>query len=227
MNATPVLIVEDDPDIAELLEYTFSANGFTPERHSDGEKALAALQKRRHSLAVLDVMLPGMDGFSLLKAIRRDARLAATSVIMLTARGEEMDRVIGLELGADDYVVKPFSSRELMLRAKALLGRARAAPEETVYRSGQLMVDTLAHKAQLGDEVLDLTATEFKLLAELLRAKGQALSRDQLLERVWGYSFDGYARTVDTHMRRLRQKLGSTAPVVETLRGVGYRFKDE
>lgn len=228
MDATAVLLVEDDPDIAELLQYAFSGNGFAAEHHESGEGALQALQARRHPLVILDIMLPGMDGISVLKAIRRDPALAGTAIIMLTARGEEVDRVVGLELGADDYVVKPFSTRELVLRAKALLTRARPAGQdmESVLRAGSLSVDASSYRALMGEEELPLTATEFKLLTELLRHKGQALSRERLLETVWGYSFDGYARTVDTHVRRLRRKLGPAADHIETLRGIGYRFTE-
>ncbi len=225
MNTTAALIVEDDPDIAKLLEYAFASNGFTPERRANGEDALRSLRQKRHPLVILDIMLPGMDGIAVLKEIRRDPQLAATAVIMLTAKGEEMDRVVGLELGADDYVVKPFSSRELVLRAKGLLSRGRAPQDEQFLRAGNLLLDTAAHRVTVDGAEVSLTATEFKLLAELLRHKGLALSRDRLLESVWDYAFDGYARTVDTHMRRLRQKLGDAANSIETLRGVGYRFK--
>ncbi len=226
MNATAVLIIEDDPDIAKLLEYAFASAGFAPECRGSGEEGLRVLRLRRHALVILDIMLPGMDGIAVLKEIRRDAQLGATPVIMLTAKGEEVDRVVGLELGADDYVVKPFSGRELILRAKGLLLRGRAPHEEQVLRGGALLLDDAAHRVTADGAELSLTATEFKLLAELLRHKGQVLSRDRLLESVWGYSFEGYARTVDTHMRRLRQKLGDAAEGIETLRGVGYRFKE-
>ena len=234
MDTTSVLFVEDDPDIAELLRYAFYASGFSPEHHTNGEEALQALDVHHHPLVILDIMLPGMDGIEVLKTIRQNPRLTSTAVILLTARGEEIDRVVGLELGADDYVVKPFSTRELVLRAKALLARPRVQPEElrrahtqeNVLRSGQLAVDPLSHRVFLGDDELALTATEFKLITEFLRNKGLVLSREKLLENVWGYSFEGYARTVDTHIRRLRQKLGPVADAIETLRGVGYRFNE-
>lgn len=225
MNTASILIVEDDNDIASLLEYAFAGSGFSATRRDSGEAALETLRKQPVDLVVLDVMLPGIDGMDVLKAIRRDPRLAGTAVIMLTARGEEMDRVVGLELGADDYVVKPFSVRELVLRAKGLLGRSRAKEESPLLASGPLQVDLAAHRAMVDGADIDLTATEFKLLTELMRHQGQALDRDRLLAAVWGYTFDGYARTVDTHMRRLRQKLGTASDMIETLRGVGYRFK--
>lgn len=225
MSNASILIVEDDNDIASLLEYAFTNSGFAVTRCANGEAALETLRTLPVDLVVLDVMLPGMDGMDVLKAIRRDPRLAATAVIMLTARGEEMDRVVGLELGADDYVVKPFSVRELTLRAKGLLARSRTKEEKEMLIADPLCVDLAAHRALVGGADIELTATEFKLLAELMRHKGQALDRDRLLSAVWGYTFDGYARTVDTHMRRLRQKLGAASEMIETLRGVGYRFK--
>lgn len=177
-------------------------------------------------LLVLDVMLPGLDGLSILRAMRKHPDLTDLPVIMLTARGEELDRVLGLELGADDYMVKPFSPRELLLRAERLLGRrSKKHEEEQKLRHGQLAVDLDAHSVTLDGAPLSLTHTEFRLLADLMRHKGKARGREQLLASVWGYSFEGYARTVDTHMRRLRQKLGPAAIWLETLRGVGYRFK--
>lgn len=227
MNTASVLIVEDDKDIGSLLEYAFSGAGFRVMRQAGGEAALESLCRHPADLVILDVMLPGMDGMDVLKAIRRDPRLPGTAVIMLTARGEEMDRVVGLELGADDYVVKPFSVRELVLRARGLLARSRARDETSLLTAGPLCVDVSAHTARVDGNDIELTATEFKLLTELMRHRGQALDRDRLLAGVWGYTFDGYARTVDTHMRRLRQKLGQASAMIETLRGVGYRFKSD
>ncbi len=220
-----ILIIEDDKDISGLLEFSFKNAGYTVKACPDGESGLEALQSLRPALLVLDVMLPGLSGLDVLKELRRNPESAPTAVIMLTAKGEELDRVLGLELGADDYVVKPFSVRELLLRAKGLLGRSRRQPDEAqILRCGSLAVDLPAHRATLDGRDCGLTATEFKLLAELMRRRGRVLSRDALLENVWGYTFDGYARTVDTHMRRLRRKIGPAAGYIETLRGVGYRF---
>ena len=159
--------------------------------------------------------------------LKRDPKTAAAPIIMLTARGEEVDRIVGLELGADDYVVKPFSPRELVLRLRSVLKRHAPEPEkrQVLARDG-LSVDLAAHRVSLDGAEVALTATEFKLLAELFQSAGRVLTRDRLLNSVWGYEFEGYARTVDTHIRRLRQKLGHFADMIETVRGVGYRFKE-
>ena len=222
-----VLIVEDNEDIAKLLEITFQDGGFEAEIRTDGIDALAHAKKSKPDLIILDIMLPGLDGVEILKELRQERPRGDLGVIMLTAKGDEIDRVLGLELGADDYVVKPFSPRELMLRAKVILDRPRLqrGDEASILRHNEITVDLDAYRVLKGDEELAFTATEFRLLVELLRNKGKARSREQLLSSVWGYSFDGYARTVDTHMRRLRQKLGEDADYIETLRGVGYRFK--
>jgi two-component system phosphate regulon response regulator PhoB len=161
------------------------------------------------------------------RELKREETTSAIPVIMLTARGQEVDRIVGLELGADDYVVKPFSFRELMLRVRAVLRRVGGiAPERTVLERGDLLVDLEAHKVSIGGDEVALTATEFKLLSELISSSPRVQTRDQLLSTVWGYEFEGYARTVDTHVRRLRQKLGDCSRFVETVRGVGYRFKE-
>jgi two-component system phosphate regulon response regulator PhoB len=172
-------------------------------------------------------MLPGLDGFEVCKELKRSPTTKNIPVLMLTARGEEVDRIVGLELGADDYVVKPFSPRELVLRVRAIL--RRFSPEEspvTRWQRNGLGVDYESHRVTVDNQETILTATEFRLLAELIRNLGKVLTRDQLLDKVWGYQFDGYARTVDTHIRRLRQKIGPYAEWIETVRGVGYRFRD-
>ena len=224
-----ILVVEDDEDIARLLEFTFASAGNAVLREVEGEKGLETVRREKPDLVILDVMLPGMDGFSLLREIRRDAATAGIPVIMLTARAEEVDRIVGLELGADDYVVKPFSPRELVLRAKKVLNRARAGTAPAASRTlkkGILSVDPDAYRVTVNNEEINLTATEFRLLLELFEHMGRVRSREQLLNAVWGYSFEGYARTVDTHVRRLRQKLGKASEYIETLRGVGYRFTE-
>jgi len=227
MTKESVLIVEDDEDILALLEYNFQNAGFEVSVARDGLEALNKLRRQQPDLVLLDIMLPGADGFEVCKAIKRDPKTAHVPVIMLTARGEEVDRIVGLELGADDYVVKPFSPRELILRARAVLKRLspEAAPKQVLRRNG-LNVDLDAHRAEAQGEEIPLTATEFKLLAELFKSQGRVHTRDQLLNTVWGYEFEGYARTVDTHVRRLRQKLGGHSALIETVRGVGYRFKE-
>lgn len=227
MTKESVLIVEDDEDILNLLEYNFQNTGFEVSVAHDGLEALNKLRRHQPDLVLLDIMLPGADGFEVCKSIKRDPKTAHVPVIMLTARGEEVDRIVGLELGADDYVVKPFSPRELILRARAVLKRLspEATPKQVLRRDG-LSVDLDAHRAEAQGVEIPLTATEFKLLAELFKSQGRVHTRDQLLNTVWGYEFEGYARTVDTHVRRLRQKLGNHAALIETVRGVGYRFKE-
>jgi two-component system phosphate regulon response regulator PhoB len=225
-----ILIIEDEEDILELLRFNIEAAGFQAVTALDGFEGLEKARTQRPALVLLDLMLPGLDGFEVCKELKRDRRTADIPVIMLTARGEEVDRIVGLELGADDYVVKPFSPRELLLRVKAVLkrvagGEAGEEPRAQWSRDG-LHLDLEAHKAMVDGQEVALTATEFKLLAELIRTQGRVQTRDQLLNSVWGYEFEGYARTVDTHVRRLRQKLGPYARFVETVRGVGYRFKE-
>jgi two-component system phosphate regulon response regulator PhoB len=168
-----------------------------------------------------------MDGFDVCKELKKNPETSEIPIIMVTARGEEVDRVVGLELGADDYVVKPFSPREITLRIRAVLRRGQSTdPARHSWKKDGLAVDFEAHRAEVDGKEIPLTATEFKLLAELIRNQGRVQTRDQLLNSVWGYEFDGYARTVDTHIRRLRQKIGPYAKMVETVRGVGYRFRD-
>ena len=227
MSRDAILIVEDDDDIVELLAFNLRAAGFATETARDGYEALAKARRSPPTGVILDLMLPGLDGFEVCRELKRDPATAAAPIIMLTARGEEVDRIVGLELGADDYVVKPFSPRELILRLRAVL--KRHAPEQekrqVLSRDG-LSVDLGAHRVTLDGEEVALTATEFRLLVELFQSAGRVLTRDRLLNAVWGYEFEGYARTVDTHVRRLRQKLGSLARMIETIRGVGYRFKE-
>ncbi|GAB6037004.1 response regulator transcription factor [Fundidesulfovibrio butyratiphilus] len=226
MTKDTVLIVEDDEDILQLLDYNMQNAGFETVTCRDGLEAVTLIKRRKPDLVLLDLMLPGIDGFEICKTVKRDPKTAHVPVIMLTARGEEVDRIVGLELGADDYVVKPFSPRELILRAKAVLKRSGpdSQPKKVLSQAG-LTVDLDAHRAESDGVEIALTATEFKLLAELFQNPGRVHTRDQLLASVWGYEFEGYARTVDTHVRRLRQKLGPHADLIETVRGVGYRFK--
>lgn len=225
-----ILIIEDETDILNLIEWHLRAESHTVITAADGAKGLDMAVKRLPDLIVLDLMLPGMDGLEVCKALKRNPKTEAIPVIMLTARGEEVDRIVGLELGADDYMVKPFSPRELTLRVRAVLKRADAAPDQEVKKKTQyqdLRMDMDSHRVWIGDAEVALTVTEFKLLLELIRNPGKVRTRDQLLDRVWGYQFDGYARTVDTHVRRLRQKLGEGyADAIETVRGVGYRMKE-
>jgi two-component system phosphate regulon response regulator PhoB len=226
MVKTKILVVEDDNDILDLLTYNFSAAGFEVVTANEGYAALSIVKERPPGLVVLDLMIPGLDGFEVCKELKRAPETRSTPVIILTARGEEVDRVVGLELGADDYVVKPFSPRELILRIRAVLRRSLMdiVPQKFWQNEG-LRLDFDAHKLTIDAQDIPLTALEFKLLSELIRNLGKVQTRDQLLDKVWAYQFDGYARTVDTHVRRLRQKLGAYSDWVETVRGVGYRFR--
>jgi len=224
-----ILIVEDDEDILQLLSYNLEGAGFETETAQNGPDGLKKAKSKRYDLIILDLMLPGMDGFDVCRELKRAQETSEIPIIMLTARSEEVDRIVGLELGADDYVVKPFSPRELILRVRAVLRRYAGEAAENgrarIERDG-LAVDLEGHKAFVNDKEVPLTATEFRLLAELIRSSGRVRTRDQLLTTVWGYEFEGYARTVDTHIRRLRQKLDDKAAFIETVRGVGYRFKE-
>lgn len=225
MSAQSVLVVEDDADIRELLRFNLEREGFSVLEAEDGPGGLALARHKLPCLILLDVMLPGLDGFEVCRRLSAQAETANIPILMLTARGEEVDRVVGLTLGADDYVVKPFSVRELMLRIRAVLRRGeRAAESDRLARHG-IVLRPEAHAAAVDGVELALTATEFRLLEDLLRHAGSVRTREQLLNNVWGYSFEGYARTVDTHVRRLRSKLGKAASTLETVRGVGYRIK--
>jgi two-component system phosphate regulon response regulator PhoB len=189
---------------------------------------LELAKKERPSLVILDLMLPGMDGKDICRALKSNPLTQSIPILMLTAKAEEVDRVIGLELGADDYVTKPFSPRELILRVKAILRRKEVGQEiEKILRIGDLLIDIDRHHVSIKKIPVQLTSTEFKLLVELASNRGRVQTRERLLDKVWGYTYEGYARTVDTHIRRLREKLGSLGNSIETLRGVGYRFKEE
>ncbi len=221
-----ILLVDDEPDALEVLGFKLKEAGFLPLFAKDGARALAAARDDRPNLIVLDVMLPEVDGLEVCKILRRDNATANIPILMLTARAAEMDRVLGLELGADDYVTKPFSPRELVLRIKKLLARHQSADESvTRLRFGELDIDVPRHAVSVSGTPVVLTATEFKLLELLARRRGRVQTRERLLQDVWGYENPIDSRTVDTHMRRLREKLGDAAQFLETLRGVGYRFR--
>ncbi|MDR3074224.1 MAG: response regulator transcription factor [Deltaproteobacteria bacterium] len=225
--AATVLIVEDERDIRELLAFNLKREGFTVLEAGDGAQAVDIALRKKPDLILLDIMLPGADGLSVCRSLQREAATASVPVIMLTAKGEEVDRVVGLELGAADYVVKPFSVREVILRIRAVLRRGGEDARALFLSCAGIAMDRASHSVTVGGAPVDLTLTEFRLLEDLLGNKGKARSREQLLDAVWGYSFEGYARTVDTHVRRLRAKLGDGAECVETVRGVGYRAKGD
>ncbi len=221
-----ILVVDDEPDALEILGFKLKEAGYAPLFAKDGTRALAAARDERPALIVLDLMLPEVDGLEVCKILRRDPSTAAIPILMLTARAAEMDRVIGLELGADDYVTKPFSPRELVLRIKKLLARTKAGDEPVTHlRFAELEIDVPRHTVTIAGQPVSLTATEFKLLEILARRRGRVQTRERLLQDVWGYENPIDSRTVDTHMRRLREKIGDAARYLETIRGVGYRFK--
>jgi DNA-binding response OmpR family regulator len=223
-----ILLVDDEPDALEVLGFKLKEAGYTPLFAKDGARAIATARTERPDLIVLDLMLPEVDGLDVCKILRRDAATSGIPILMLTARAAEMDRVLGLELGADDYVTKPFSPRELVLRIKKLLARAKSADEPVAQlRFGELDIDVPRHQVAIDGKEISLTATEFKLLELLARRRGRVQTRERLLQDVWGYENPIDSRTVDTHMRRLREKLGDTARYLETIRGVGYRFTAE
>jgi len=223
-----ILVVDDEPDALEVLGFKLKEAGYTPIFAKDGARAITAARDERPALIVLDLMLPEVDGLEVCKILRRDAATAMIQILMLTAKASEMDRVLGLELGADDYVTKPYSPRELVLRIKKLLARVKASDEPlAMLRFAELEIDVPRHQVTISGEAVVLTATEFKLLELLARRRGRVQTRERLLQDVWGYENPIDSRTVDTHMRRLREKLGDTARFLETIRGVGYRFLAE
>ncbi|NCB28955.1 MAG: response regulator transcription factor [Clostridia bacterium] len=218
-----VFVVEDDGSIAELIAYALRGGGFAVETFADGECLLAALADTLPDLLLLDIMLPGLDGLSVLRRVRDSARTAALPVILLTAKSSEYDKVVGLDCGADDYIAKPFGVMELLARVKALLRRTGGTRTDDALTLGALALDPAAHTVTADGEPLALTLKEFELLRCLLEHRGQVMTRDNLLQAVWGYEFEGETRTVDVHIGTLRQKLGTYAGLVETVRGVGYR----
>lgn len=223
-----ILVVDDEPDVVELVAFNLKGAGFDVVTAADGAGALKQARLTAPDLILLDVMLPEIDGLEVCKLLRRDAATAGIPVILLTARAAEIDRVLGLELGADDYMTKPFSPRELVLRVRKLVERRRATEEKAErLQIGELVVDIPRHLVTVAGKRADLTATEFKLLSTLMQRRGRVQSRDQLLQDVWEYDNVIDTRTVDTHMRRLREKLGRAARYLDTVRGVGYRFAED
>ena len=219
-----ILVIEDEVDIADLIRYNLERAGYEVFKAHDGITGTEACIKERPDLVVLDLMLPGRNGFAVFKEIRRDARTSHIPVIMLTAKAQTEDRIQGLEAGADDYLTKPFSPKELVLRVNAILRRADSAPGLVEFQFGPFRFDKNAVKFYLDNEPLDLTATEFKLLLYLCERPGKPQDRNDLLRTVWGYCDEVHSRTLDTHMKRLRQKLGQYGALIETVRGVGYQL---
>lgn len=221
-----ILIIEDEPDIRKTLEYNISREGYDVISASSLSEGREKLESASFSLLLLDLMLPDGSGLDLCRELKQDKSLSSMPVIILTAKDDEVDKVVGFELGADDYVTKPFSVRELILRVKAVLKRGERKSDnmEVQRQFGELKIDVDSHEVFVNNEQVSLTALEFKLLRQLVERRGRVQSRDQLLSDVWGYSSDVTTRTVDTHIKRLREKLGGMGKYVQTIRGVGYKF---
>jgi DNA-binding response OmpR family regulator len=220
-----ILIVDDEPEAVELVEFNLKQAGFDVLTAADGAEALKKARTTLPNLVVLDLMLPEIDGLEVCKMLRRDPTTAAIPIVMVTAKAAEIDRILGLELGADDYITKPFSPRELVLRIKNILQRGRpSAQTPDTHKFGDLLIDSPRHLVSWRGRKIDLTATEFRLLSLLAERRGRVQSREQLLRDVWEYNNLIDTRTVDTHMRRLREKLGPASKYLDTVRGVGYRF---
>ena len=221
-----ILIIEDEPDIRKTLEYNISREGYEVACASSLSEGRQKLESASFSLLLLDLMLPDGSGLDLFREVKQDKSKSSMPVIILTAKDDEVDKVVGFELGADDYVTKPFSVRELILRVKAVLKRGVSKSDnvEVQRQFGELKIDVDSHEVFVNDEPISLTALEFKLLRQLVDRRGRVQSRDQLLSDVWGYSSDVTTRTVDTHIKRLREKLGDMGKYVQTIRGVGYKF---
>jgi phosphate regulon transcriptional regulator PhoB len=222
-----VLVVDDEPDLLELVRVNLATAGYTVETAATGSDALAALRRAAPDVMILDLMLPDISGTELCARVRADQRLTGLPIIMLTAKSEEIDRVVGLEIGADDYVTKPFSPRELALRVRAVLRRRAPSGEEArVFEHGDLRVDPDSHRASVNGREITLTAKEFQLLVALMGRPGRVMTRERLLDEVWGSDITVTSRTIDTHLKRLREKLGGAGDLIETVRGVGYRFAE-
>lgn len=223
-----IFCVEDDSNIRELVVYTLESTGFTAKGFEEGKSFLEALALETPDLILMDIMLPGEDGISLLKRLKNSSKTKDIPVIMVTAKGAEYDKVKGLDLGADDYVTKPFGMMELVSRIKAVLRRSGVAEKKTddIIISDNLEIDTKKHEVRADGEVVSLTLKEYELLKRLMENPNIVMTRDSLLEEIWGYDFDGETRTVDVHIRTLRQKLGNCGERIETVRGVGYRISE-
>ena len=223
-----VLIVDDEEHIVELLQFNLVNAGYKVITANNGLDALKKVKENKPDLLLLDLMLPGMDGLDVCKEIKRDKETSKTSIKMLTAKSEELDKILGLELGADDYITKPFSIRELLARVKAVLRRSSSDEiSEEIYEIGRLKVDFERHEVLINNEKVELTLKEFELLEILIKNKGKILRRETLLDKVWGYEYIGETRTVDVHIRYLRKKIeddDKNPKFIETIRGVGYRF---
>lgn len=230
MAQEKILIVDDEEHILELLKFNIKNAGYEVITANNGGDGVRLAKEERPDLVLLDLMLPGMDGYDVCKEIKRNKETSNTAIIMLTAKGEELDKILGLELGADDYMTKPFSIRELLARVKAVLRRSINASinkEEDYYENGRLRIDFERHEVSINKERIDMTLKEFELLEILIKNRGKILKREMLLDKIWGYEYIGETRTVDVHIRYLRKKVeedDKNPKLIETIRGVGYRF---
>lgn len=227
-SAKKILVVDDETDVTELLVYTLKAKGFVVEALNDPNRSIGVARTFMPDLVVLDVMMPDLNGIQICRMLRADAKLKKVPVIFLTAKAEEGDRIQGLETGADDYLCKPFSTKELVLRIQTILRRVHDGASEApkLLAAGRIVLDGERHVVTVAEQLVELTATEFKLLRLLMERRGRVQTREHLLINVWNYETEIETRTVDTHVRRLREKLGSEADWIETIRGVGYRFAE-
>ena len=223
-----IFCVEDDSNIRELVVYTLETTGFKARGFEDGKEFLEALALETPELVLMDIMLPGEDGIELLKRLKASPKTRDIPVIMVTAKGAEYDKVKGLDLGADEYVTKPFGMMELISRIKAVLRRSQKGSNELqdIIKVGDIEIDTKKHEVTAAGEIVNLTLKEYELLKRLMKNSNIVMTRDLLLEEIWGYDFDGETRTVDVHVRTLRQKLGKSGERIETVRGVGYRMRE-
>jgi two-component system alkaline phosphatase synthesis response regulator PhoP len=227
MAGEKILVVDDEEHIQELIKFNLEKSGYKVICAGDGIEAIKIVKEQLPQLMLLDLMLPGMDGLDVCKEIRKDSSMANMPIIMITAKGEEIDKIIGLELGADDYITKPFSVRELVARIKAILRRTNMQLVEKTFNIGNLAIDFGKHEVIKSETKIDLTLKEFELLEILIKNKGRVMTRDFLLDKIWGYEYLGETRTVDVHIRHLRQKIeddDKNPAYIQTIRGIGYRF---
>jgi len=229
MEKKKILVVDDEPDVTDLVAYHLKAKGFHVETLNDATASISKARSSQPDLIILDIMMPDLSGIQVCRILRADPKLARVPIVFLTAKAEAHDRIEGLESGADDYLSKPFSPKELVLRVESILRRVATAgePISTKLRVGEIQLESDIHRATVKGEVLDLTATEFKLLRLMMERQGRVQTREHLLLNVWNYSTEIETRTVDTHVRRLREKLGPAAGWIETIRGVGYRIAEK
>ncbi|MGO1370528.1 MAG: response regulator [Senegalia sp. (in: firmicutes)] len=227
MNNKKILVVDDEENIVELIKYNLKNNGYDIITAFDGEEAYIKAIKENPDLILLDIMLPMLDGIEVCKKLKKNKQTENIPIIMLTAKTEETDKVLGLEIGADDYITKPFNIRELIARVKAVLRRVNSKDntEKSIIKAGNIIIDTESYQVKADEKIIDLTLKEFELLKLLSQNKGKVLSRNYLLDKIWGYDFYGETRTVDVHIRHLRKKMNLSNDTIETIRGVGYKIK--